>query len=98
MLDKTFISCFPSKISVVTFTKRVHSVIHRICFLTFKSLIRVIIFYVYLFLSIPLAALWYFQLVISLSNDISENPGPQHSNHLIGSHLTFHPVTGILIP
>ena len=33
------------------------------------------------FLSIPLAILWYFQLVISLSNDISENPGPQHSNH-----------------
>ena len=81
MLDKTFISCFPSKISVVTFTKRVHSVFHRICFLTFNSLIRVIIFYVYLFLSIPLATLWYFQLVISLSNDISENSGPQHRNH-----------------
>ena len=82
MLDKTFISCFPSRISVATtFTKRVHSVIHRICFLAFKSLIRVIIFYVYLFLSIPLITLWYFQLVISLSNDISKNPGPQHRNH-----------------
>ena len=79
MPNKTFISCFPSKISVVTISKRVHSVFHRICFLTFNSLIRVIIFCV--FLSIPLAALWYFQLVISLSNDISENPGPQHSNH-----------------
>ena len=65
----------------VTFTKRVHSVFHRICFLAFKFLIRVIIFYVYLFLSIPLITLWYFQLVISLSNDISKNPGPQHSNH-----------------
>ena len=90
MLDKTFISCYPRKISVVTtFTKRVHSVIHRICFLTFKSLIRVIIFYVYLLLSIPLATLWYFQLVISLSNDISENPGPQHSNHF-DRGLTLH--------
>ena len=88
MLDKTF----PSKIStVVTFTKRVHSVIHRICFLTFKPLTRVIIFYVYLFLSIPLATLWYFQLVISLSNDISENPGPQHCNHFdrISAYFSF---------
>ena len=81
LLYKTFISCFPSKISVATFTKRVHSVIHWICFLAFKSLIRVIIFYVYLFLSIPLTTRWYFQLVISLSNDISKNPGPQHSNN-----------------
>ena len=24
--------------------------------------------------------MWYFQLVISLSNDISENPGPQYTN------------------
>ena len=32
MHDKTFISCFPSKISVVTFTKRVDSVIHRLVF------------------------------------------------------------------
>ena len=40
--------------------------------------------YVYLFLSIPLATIWYFQLVISLTNDISENPGPQHINHIDG--------------
>ena len=29
-----------------------------------------------LYLAIPCAGLWYFQLVISLSNDISKNPGP----------------------
>ena len=32
-------------------------------------------------MSIPLATLWYFQLVITLSNDISENSGPRFSNH-----------------
>ena len=35
-----------------------------------------IIFPVYMFLSIPGATLWYFQLVIFLSNDIAKNPGP----------------------
>ena len=82
MFDRTFTSGLPSKISLLTFNKRMHSVIHMICFLTFKSLIRVI--FVYVFVSIPLATLWYFQLVISLSNDISENPGPQHINHIDG--------------
>ena len=72
---------FSKQNSVVTFTKRVHSVFDRICFLNFNSLIRVIIFYVNLFLSIPFATLWYFQLVITLSNNISENPGPQQSNN-----------------
>ena len=31
-----------------------------------------------LFLFIPCATLWYYQLVLSLSNDISENPGPSY--------------------
>ena len=84
LFDRTFTSCLPSKISLLTFNKRMHSVIHMICFLTFKSLIRVIFVYVYLFLYIPLPTLWYLQLVLSLSNDISENPGPQHINHIDG--------------
>ena len=32
-------------------------------------------------LSIPCVTLWYFQLVIYLSNDISKNPGPQFHNN-----------------
>ena len=31
-----------------------------------------------LFLFIPCATLWYYQLVLSLSSDISENPGPSY--------------------
>ena len=31
-----------------------------------------------MFLTIPSATLWYFQVVIYLSNDISKNPGPGH--------------------
>ena len=37
-----------------------------------------------MFLSIPGSTLWYFQLVLSLSNDISENPGPQCTNNTWG--------------
>ena len=82
MLDKTFISCFPTKISLVTFNKPVHSVIHRICFIPilFHFISHSIVF------------------PTSLSNDISENPGPQHSNHFDRVSPYFHSVTGILIP
>ena len=37
-----------------------------------------------MYLSIPTASLWYFQLVLSLSNDIPENPGPQYNNNTGG--------------
>ena len=33
------------------------------------------------FLTIPFATLWDSQLVMSLSNDISETPGPQYTIH-----------------
>ena len=33
-------------------------------------------------LSIPCTTLWYFQLVIYLSNDISKNPGPQFQSNI----------------
>ena len=54
---------------------------HTTCILTCKYLIRLIVCSLSTFLSIPNATLWYFQLVICLSNDISENPGPQYINH-----------------
>ena len=38
------------------------------------------LFFAFMFLSIPSSTLWYFQLILSLSNDISENPGPQFTN------------------
>ena len=79
-LDKTFLSYFPSNNTLVAFKKCLYSKIHRTCFLTFKYLIRLIVVFVFTFLSIPSATLWYFQLVIYLSNDISKNPGPHFQN------------------
>ena len=35
----------------------------------------------------PTVAIWYFQLVLSLSNDISENPGPISSQKTVNSRF-----------
>ena len=56
--------------------------IHVICFKTFRCLILLLVYCEYLLLTMPTVAIWYFQLVLSLSNDIAENPGP------IGNHDT----------
>ena len=42
-----------------------------------------------MFLQIPFATLWYFQLVISLSNDVSENPGPPFTTASDGASPYF---------
>ena len=54
--------------------------LHRTCV---KYTIISVIIIVYGFLSIPCATLWYFQLLIYLSNDISKNPGPQFQNNFL---------------
>ena len=64
VLDKSITLFFPHIKSLVTLNKCFYSKIHRSCFLTFKYLIRLILFSASLFLSIPFAALWYLQLVI----------------------------------
>ena len=81
VLDKSITLFFPHIKSLVTLNKCFYSKIHRSCFLTFKYLIRLILFSASLFLSIPFAALWYLQLVIYLSNDISKKPGPRFQNN-----------------
>ena len=40
-----------------------------------------IVVFISTFLTIPCATIWYFQLVIYLSNDISKNPGPHFQNN-----------------
>ena len=65
---------------LVPFKKCFYSKIHSSCFLTFKCLIRLIVFSASLFLSIPFEILWYFQIVIYLNNDISIKPGPYFQN------------------
>ena len=67
--------------NVLAFNKFCYSKIRRTCFLTFNYMIMSTGFFVSTFLSIPCATLWYFQLVIYLSNDISKNPGPQFQNN-----------------
>ena len=46
-----------------------------------------IVFLVSTSMSIPCPTLWYFQLVIYLSNDISKNPGPEP--HFQNNFLNF---------
>ena len=81
VMDKSITLFFPHIKSLVTLNKCFYSKIHRSCFLTFKYLIRLILFSASLFLSTPFAALWYLQLVIYLSNDISKKPGPRFQNN-----------------
>ena len=80
-IDKSFLPYFPTVNNVLAFNKFCYSKIHRTCFLTFKYMIISTAFSVSTFLSTPCATLWYFQLVIYLSNDISTNPGPQFQNN-----------------
>ena len=73
-IDLTFLLYFPSKNTLVAFKKCLYCKIHITCFLTFQHLIMSIVVFVSTFLSIPCATIWYFQLVIYLSNDISKDP------------------------
>ena len=65
VIDKSILSYFPSINTVVALNCMIMSIV------TFLSTL----------LSIPCATLWYFQLVIYLSNDISKHPGPQFHNN-----------------
>ena len=80
-IDKTFLLYFPKKNTLVAFNKCLYSKIHSTCFLTFKHLIMSIVVFISTFPTIPCATIWYFQLVIYLSNDISKNPGPHFQNN-----------------
>ena len=66
---------------IIRFKKYLYSKLHRTYFLTLRFLIMSLVFSVSTLLSIPSATLWYFQLVLYLSNDISRNPGPVYTNH-----------------
>ena len=72
VIDKSILSYFPSINTVVALNKCLYSKIHRTCFFSY---------FLSTLLSIPCATLWYFQLVIYLSNDISKIPGPQFHNN-----------------
>ena len=76
-IDKTLALHFPIKNTLVSFKKSLYSKIYMTFFLSFKYLIMSIVIFVSTSMSIPCATLWYFQLVIYLSNDISKNPGPE---------------------
>ena len=76
MVDDTVISYVPDTKLLFGFQKWFYSKIHKTCFLSFKYWTIFLVFSVYLLITVPFAAIWYFQLVISLSNDICENPGP----------------------
>ena len=86
-IDKTLALYFPSKNTLVALKKSLYSKIYMTFFLSFKYLIMSIVFFVSTSMSIPCATLWYFQLVIYLSNDISKNPGPEP--HFQNNFLNF---------
>ena len=83
IFNKSILSYFPSVNTVVALNKCLYSIIHRTCFLTFNCTIMSIVTFLSTLLSIPCATLWYFQLVIYLSNDFSKNPGPQFHNNFL---------------
>ena len=89
VLDEIYDLSFPSISYLLYLQKRFYSTVHRSCFLTFKYLTRLIVSSASLFLSIPFATLWYFQLVLSLSNDVSENPGPPFTTASDGASSYF---------
>ena len=89
MLDEIIDLSFPSLNYTVNLQKTFYFTFHRSCFLTFKYLTRLIVTSIALFLQIPFATLWYFQLVISLSNDVSENPGPPFTTASDGASPYF---------
>ena len=77
VIDKTLLSYFPGINTVVDFNKCLHSKIHMTLLLSFKYMIMSIVLFMFSHLFIPCTTLWYFQLVIYLSNHIPKNPGPQ---------------------
>ena len=89
MLDEIYDLSFSSLSYLLNLQKRFYSTVHRSCFLTFKCLTRLIVSSAPLFLSIPFSILWYFQLVLSLSNDVSENPGPPFTTASDGASPYF---------
>ena len=78
ILDGAVLSLLPRRNTLSKLRKCVYSKIHWSFIVTFRCLIRLLVFLVSMFLALPFSPLWYFQLVISLSNDVSENPGPTH--------------------
>ena len=76
MFDKSFLMFFPRKNTLLVFRKCLYTNIHNLCSLTFKGIAHLIVFSLSLLLSTPYTNLWYCQLLISLNNDISKNPGP----------------------
>ena len=78
ILDKSFLKYLPDVHTLIILKCRFYSNIHRLCFSFYKFNIRFLFYTVHSLLNFPNATLWYYQLVISLSNDVSENPGPIH--------------------
>ena len=97
MFDKSFLMFFPRKNTLSVFRKRLHTNIHNLCSLTFKALVHLTVFSVSLLLSTPYTNLWYCQVLISLSNDISKKSQVHHAqyNLLVRLHPIFRFATGI---
>ena len=82
---------FLQKSIMLKFRNYTYLKIHSFCIVSFKCLIH-FTFSAVSSLDIPCAILWYYQLVISLSNDISKNPGPSVSRPIsdpIAPYFTF---------
>ena len=80
LLDKSFLSYLPNVRTLLSLKFRFYTNIHILCFSLYKLNIRLLFYSVSVFLYFPYATLWYYQLVISHSHDISKNPGPIHIN------------------
>ena len=83
--DVLFILISLSNNMLIYCKRKLYFGIHRVCFLIFKCLVILLVFIV----SVPELTLWYFQIVISISNDISPNPGPFNTNQITVTPATF---------
>ena len=90
MVDDSMQLPIPNIQTLIWYQRTINVKFHNVCFKTFRLTIILLFNIEYWLFSVLGFTIWYFDLVISLSNDISENPGPHHSRQTdISRYLTF---------
>ena len=90
MVDDSMQLPIPNIQTLIWYQRTINVKFHNVCFKTFRLTIILLFNIEYWLFSVPGFTIWYFDLVISLSNDISENPNPCHSRQTdISRYLTF---------
>ena len=85
ILDKSILSFLPSTHRMSDFRSIFYSNIHKTCFSVYKFNIRLLFYSVYTYLLFPNATLWYYQMVLRMTNNVPENPGPIYTDQRMES-------------